>query len=128
MVALAVILPSLLLLIAGSIYLIKKLQLEKKILSMQKEAENEEKEIAHKELEKEREEKEKELQTKGKRVGGQFTAIKDTTRTAKSLGNREGMNKSSSKGLELSHPSNESLRPDFLPLCKCCIHSPALCC
>ncbi|OWK13267.1 hypothetical protein Celaphus_00014531 [Cervus elaphus hippelaphus] len=64
MVALAVILPSLLLLIAGSFYLIKKLQLEKKILSMQKEAENEEKEIARKELKKEREEKEKELQTK----------------------------------------------------------------
>nr|XP_020770833.1 butyrophilin subfamily 2 member A1-like [Odocoileus virginianus texanus]XP_020770834.1 butyrophilin subfamily 2 member A1-like [Odocoileus virginianus texanus]XP_020770836.1 butyrophilin subfamily 2 member A1-like [Odocoileus virginianus texanus] len=64
MVALGVILPSLLLLIAGSIYLIKKLQLEKNILSMQKEAENEEKEIAHKELEKQREEKEKELQTK----------------------------------------------------------------
>ncbi|XP_055426816.1 butyrophilin subfamily 2 member A2-like isoform X2 [Bubalus kerabau] len=53
MVALAVILPSLLLLIAGSIYLIKKLHLGKKILSMQKEAENEEKEIAqqlHEEL------------------------------------------------------------------------------
>nr|XP_005910941.2 PREDICTED: butyrophilin subfamily 2 member A2 isoform X1 [Bos mutus] len=64
MVALAVILPSLLLLIAGSIYLIKKLHLGKKILSMQKEAENEEKEIARKELGKERVEKEKECQTK----------------------------------------------------------------
>ncbi|DAA16214.1 TPA: butyrophilin, subfamily 2, member A2 [Bos taurus] len=64
MVALVVILPSLLLLIAGSIYLIKKLHLGKKILSMQKEAENEEKEIARKELGKERVEKEKECQTK----------------------------------------------------------------
>ena len=59
MVALAVILPSLLLLIAGSIYLIKKLHLGKKILSMQKEDENEEKEIARKELGKEHVEKEK---------------------------------------------------------------------
>uniref|UniRef100_A0A8C0HZU1 Butyrophilin subfamily 2 member A2 n=1 Tax=Balaenoptera musculus TaxID=9771 RepID=A0A8C0HZU1_BALMU len=53
MVALTVILPSLLLLIAGSICLIKKLQMEKKILSMQIEVENEEKEIAqqlHEEL------------------------------------------------------------------------------
>lgn len=73
MVALAVILPTLPLLIAGSIYLIKKLQLGKKILSMQKEADNEEKEITRKELGKERVEKEKECQTKGKRVGGQFT-------------------------------------------------------
>ncbi|XP_055262922.1 butyrophilin subfamily 2 member A2-like isoform X1 [Moschus berezovskii] len=64
MVALAVILPFLLLLIVGSICLIKKLQVEKKILSMQKEAENEEKEIARKELGKERVEKEKERQTK----------------------------------------------------------------
>ena len=75
MLALAVILPSLLLLIAGSIYLIKKLHLGKKILSMQKEAENEEKEIARKELGKEHVEKEKECQTKGKRVGGQFTVM-----------------------------------------------------
>ncbi|KAI4552554.1 hypothetical protein MJT46_017205 [Ovis ammon polii x Ovis aries] len=64
MVALAVILPTLPLLIAGSIYLIKKLQLGKKILSMQKEADNEEKEITRKELGKERVEKEKECQTK----------------------------------------------------------------
>ncbi|XP_057555958.1 butyrophilin subfamily 2 member A1 isoform X2 [Hippopotamus amphibius kiboko] len=64
MVALAVILPSLLLLIAGSIYRIKKLQVEKEILSSQKEAENEEKEIAHNELGKERMEKEKERQIK----------------------------------------------------------------
>ncbi|XP_028021462.1 butyrophilin subfamily 2 member A2-like isoform X5 [Balaenoptera acutorostrata] len=53
MVALTVILPSLLLLIAGGICLIKKLRMEKKILSMQIEVENEEKEIAqqlHEEL------------------------------------------------------------------------------
>ena len=90
MVALTVILPSLLLLIAGGICLIKKLRMEKKILSMQIEVENEEKEIARKELGKERVEKEKERQIKGKRVGRQFTVIqKDTARAAKSLGKRE---------------------------------------
>ncbi|XP_065742067.1 butyrophilin subfamily 2 member A2-like [Phocoena phocoena] len=60
MVALTVILPSLLFIIAGSICLVKKLQMEKKLLSMQIEIENEEKEIARKELGKERVEKEKE--------------------------------------------------------------------
>ncbi|XP_066862660.1 butyrophilin subfamily 2 member A2 isoform X5 [Kogia breviceps] len=64
MVALTVILPSLLLLIIGTICLIKKLQMERKILSMKIEIENEEKEIARKELGKERVEKEKERQIK----------------------------------------------------------------
>lgn len=90
MVALTVILPSLLFIIAGSICLVKKLQMEKKLLSMQIEIENEEKEIARKELGKERVEKEKERLIKGKRVGRQFTVIqKDTARAAKSLRKRE---------------------------------------
>lgn len=90
LVALTVILPSLLLIIAGSICIVKKLQMEKKLLSMQIEIENEEKEIARKELGKERVEKEKERQIKGKRVGTQFTVLqKDTARAAKSLRKRE---------------------------------------
>ncbi|XP_047413874.1 butyrophilin subfamily 2 member A1-like isoform X1 [Sciurus carolinensis] len=64
MVALAVILPLLLLLLSGSISLIMKLCRDKEILSMGKEIEQEEKEIARKELGKERVEKEKERQAK----------------------------------------------------------------
>ena len=89
---------------------------------MQKEAENEEKEIARKELGKEHVEKEKECQTKGKRVGGQFTVMQ--LGQLKAWETERAWIKAAAKGLELSHPSNESLRPDFLPLCKCCIHSP----
>ena len=51
MVVLVVILPTLLLLISGSICLINKFH-RKKILSGEKEVENEEKEIARKEWEK----------------------------------------------------------------------------
>ncbi|XP_037698135.1 LOW QUALITY PROTEIN: butyrophilin subfamily 2 member A2-like [Choloepus didactylus] len=64
MVALAVILPALILFMAGGFYFLKKLQKEKEILSVEKETEHEEKEIAHKELGKERVEKEKERQIK----------------------------------------------------------------
>ncbi|XP_015107232.1 butyrophilin subfamily 2 member A2 isoform X1 [Vicugna pacos] len=64
MVGLVVILPFLLLLITGSICLIRKLKREKKFLSVQKRVQNEEKEAARKELGKERVEKEKERQIK----------------------------------------------------------------
>lgn len=59
-VALAVILPALLLLLLASVCLIMKLHKEKGILSEEKDFENEEKEIARNELKKERGEKEKE--------------------------------------------------------------------
>lgn len=78
MVALAVVLPSLLLFVSATICLIKKLHREKEIPSVQKEIENEEKEIARKELGKDHVEKEKERQKKGKRVGRQFTVIQKT--------------------------------------------------
>lgn len=64
MVALAVILPLLILLMSGCVCLIKKLCREKEILSVEKEIEHDEKELARKELGKERVEKEKERQAK----------------------------------------------------------------
>lgn len=60
---LAVLLPSLLLFITGSICLIRKLH-------RGKEVEKEEKEIACKKLETDQMEKEKERQIRGKRIGG----------------------------------------------------------
>ncbi|XP_071067112.1 butyrophilin subfamily 2 member A2-like isoform X2 [Dasypus novemcinctus] len=53
-VALAIILPTLILLMAGGVYLVKKLQKEKEVLAVEKEVESEEKEIAQKELGEER--------------------------------------------------------------------------
>ena len=50
MMFLVVVMPTLFLIITGSICLIKKLHREKEILSGEKEVVNEEKEIAHKEL------------------------------------------------------------------------------
>ncbi|XP_076999980.1 butyrophilin subfamily 2 member A2-like isoform X6 [Tamandua tetradactyla] len=64
MVALAVVLPVLILLMAGGVCLLKKLQKEKVILSVEKEVEREEKEITRKKLGEERVEKEQERQIK----------------------------------------------------------------
>nr|XP_027804088.1 butyrophilin subfamily 2 member A2-like isoform X1 [Marmota flaviventris] len=64
MVAVAFILPLLILLLFGSVSLIKKLHREKKILSVEKETEHEEKEAARKKLRKECMEKEEERQAK----------------------------------------------------------------
>lgn len=69
-VALAVALPALLLLVTGSICLIRKLCGEKEITSTEKEFENKEKETARKELGRGCVEKEKERLRKGRRGGG----------------------------------------------------------
>ncbi|XP_071067114.1 butyrophilin subfamily 2 member A1-like isoform X2 [Dasypus novemcinctus] len=64
MVALAVILPTLILLMAGGVYLVKKLQEEKEVLAVEKEVESAEKEIAWKKLWEEHAAKEEERLTK----------------------------------------------------------------
>lgn len=76
--------PSLLLLIAGSICLARKLHREK-------EAENEEKEIACQELGKEDVEREKECQIRGKRIGGQVMVTQGHSSDSLKAGDREGI-------------------------------------